>query len=425
MFKINNQDKVGSSLPVITDNYRILHFDEFPILFSGTNKYGNKLIGSFSYEDYDDDSFRYFIVIVSDKQYSDFFKKRISYLNLLNDCQDIFIVDKDINDKIIATYHMAMESIPPEYLPLENSFIPARADISSSLNFAFSLKGKLADLHKALVSDINSVNQRIYSYLEESIDTLKNLALEPIIYSQPSQSGSYRLNFDIEFKQSDQLHLFPVDQSKIADFINEYLNYVSSILPDEADDILKTSSEDSKSFLSLKQSLIEVYNTANIEPPLTISDLLIDNISSSASKLSDVTEYLKANNSFSSLELGNYTPEGNFSTLGLLDEDYSLIVAPKLIQEEILLDTEDVQSDQTPKSYRILVFRINRETGKGGARLYYDEENFHKVFLNISLGDKELSNSVFTKSLNEDKVVDVQGIALKKNGVYKRLDCYL
>ena len=425
MFKINNQDKVASSLPVITENYRILHFDEFPILFSGTNKYGNKLIGSFSYENYDDDSFRYFVVIVSDKQYSDFFKKRISYLSLLNDCQEIFVVDKDINDKIISTYHMAMENIPKEYLPLENSFIPEIAEISSSLNFAFSLKGKLADLHKALVSDINSVNQRIYSYLEESIDTLKNLALEPIIYSQPSQSGSYRLNFDIEFKQSKQLHLFPVDQTKIADFINEYLNYVSNILPDEADDILKTSSEDSKSFLSLKQSLIEVYTSANVEPPLTISDLLIDNISSSASKLSDVTEYLKANNSFSRLELGNYTPEGNFSTLGVLDEDYSSIVAPKLVQEEILLNTEDVQSDSTPQPYRILVFRINRETGKGGARLYYDEENYHKVFLNISLGGKELSNSVFTKSLNEDKVVDVQGIALKKNGVYKRLDCYL
>lgn len=428
MFEISNQNKINSALPVITDNYNILHFDEFPILFSGTNCYGNKLIGSFSYEDYDNDFFRYIVIIVNDKQYSDFFNKRVSYIQLLNDCQEIFVIDRDINDKILLTYHMALSDIPVDYLPLENSYIPEQKALSNSLNFSFSLKGKLADFHKAIVTDVNSINHRIYSYLEESIETLRSFSLEPQIYSQPSQVGSYRLNFDIEFKQNNQqLTLFPISQDRVAEFINEYLNYVANVFPHEEDDVLTISSETSKSFQSLKNSLIDIYKSANLEPSSTISDLLVDNINSSANKLSDVAEFLKTSQSFNGIELGNYSDDGSFSSIGFLDKEYKSLIAPKLLEDEHILASDEIISDESPQDYRILVFRINSETGKGGARLYYDYENedFHKVLLNIDLAGKDLSNSIFTKSLNEDKVVDVKGIATKKNGIFKKLDCYL
>lgn len=428
MFEISNQNKINSALPVITDNYNILHFDEFPILFSGTNCYGNKLIGSFSYEDYDNDFFRYFVIIVNDKQYSDFFNKRVSYIKLLNDCQEIFVIDRDINDKILLTYHMALSDIPIDYLPLENSYIPEQKALSNSLNFSFSLKGKLADFHKAIVTDVNSINQRIYSYLEESIETLRSFSLEPQIYSQPSQVGSYRLNFDIEFKQNNQqLTLFPISQDRVAEFINEYLNYVANVFPHEEDGVLTISSEASKSFQSLKNSLIDIYKSANLEPSSTISDLLVDNINSSANKLSDVAEFLKTSQSFNGIELGNYNDDGSFSSIGFLDKEYKSLIAQKLLEDEHILVSDEIISDESPQDYRILVFRINSETGKGGARLYsdYENEDFHKVLLNIDLAGKDLSNSIFTKSLNEDKVVDVKGIATRKNGVFKKLDCYL
>lgn len=85
----------------------------------------------------------------------------------------------------------------------------------------------------------------------------------------------------------------------------------------------------------------------------------------------------------------------------------------------------DVQSDETQQSYRILVYSLNRETGNGRARLYFEEENFYRTILHIHRADNELSNSVFTKSLDEDKVVEVKGIATKINGIYTKLDCYL
>lgn len=424
MFIIDNQYKIKTSLPVIINNYTILHFDEFPILFSGTNKYGNKLLGSLAYED--DDLFRYFIVFLDDKQYSDFINKRKSYLDLIKLNQEIFVVDKDINNVELATFQLPINEIPADYLPHPDSFIPEQK-LSTSLNFGFSLKGKLADFHKALVSDINSVSQRIYSYLEESLEPLNHLAISPVIYSQPSATGSYRLNFDIEFKSVTQLDLFPINQDKINAFINGYLNYIAYGLPKEDDDFLNLFPENSKSFNLLKQSFLDIYEGSGKAAPIsTITDRLIENINNSANKLSEITEYLKTSESFNTIELGNYTEQGDFYTIGLLTDDYKYSISSKLlIEDNLLLEAKDVESDEIQKDYRILVYQLNLFTGKGRARLYYNEEDFHNIILHIQKEDKELSNSIFTKSMDEDKVVDVKGIAIKINGIYKKLDCYL
>ncbi|UOE49656.1 hypothetical protein MTO98_01050 [Mucilaginibacter sp. SMC90] len=426
MFQIDKQRRVTSSFPIISDNYKVLHFDEYPILFSGTNRYSNKLIGSFSYEDYENDYFRYIVIIVDDKQYSDFFNRTKSYLQIINEVDQIYVIDKDINDIVLETYYLPLSEIPLEYLPSADSFIP-KQQLSSSLNFGFSLKGKLADLHKALVSDVSGVSQRIYSYLEESLEALGSLSLSPRIYSQPSVLGSYRLNFDIEFESDRQVSLFPIDQRKLTEFINSFLNYVAYTLPNETDEFLQLYSENSEKFQALRQSLLTVYENSNIRPSSTISDRLIENINNSANKLSEITEYLKINESFNSIEVGSYDNQNDFSSIGILTQDYKSSIQSKLlVQDELLLlGDREVVTDGQQSDYRILVYQLNRYTGKGCARLYYNGEDYSNVRLNIDRGDQELTNSIFTKSLDEDKVVDVKGIATKINGVYKKLECYL
>jgi hypothetical protein len=424
MFDISSQYRISTTLPVIIDNYRLLHFDEYPILFSGTNKYGNKLLCSLSFEE--DDLFRYFTIILDDKQYSDFINKRKSYLELIQMNQEVFVVDKDINNNEIATYQVPLDEVPSDYLPLVNSFIPEQKK-SSSLSFAFSLKGKLADLHKALVADINGVNQRIYSYLEKTVEILTPLKLSPLIFSQPSKVGSYQLNFDIEFEQQTQLEMFPIDQNKVSEFINEYLNYIAYGLPTEDEDFLNAPLDTSGNFQKLKSTLLNVYNGTGKEPPkTTFNERLIENIQNSATKLSEVTEYLKSNKSFDKIELGHYNEQGSFSTIGLLTDDYKASIDSKLYSEdELLLENASAESDETQQDYRILIYSLNKESGNGRARLYLHDEEYQKIILHVHRGENELSNSVFTNSLDEDKVVDVKGIATRINGVYKKLDCYL
>jgi len=426
MFNVNLENAINSDLPVITDNYRILHFDEYPILFTGTNKYGNKLLGSFVNEDEDNDLFRYFVIILDDKQFSNYFNKLVSYRDLILNVNEVFIIDRDINDDVVKKYLVPLQYLPQDYLPLSNSFIPDIHLVSNALSFSFSLKGKLADLHKALVNDINNINLKIYNYLEESLHALSMFNVSPKVYSQPSQLGSYRLNFDIEFQKESQESLFAIDKQKVAKFINGYLNYVAYAFPNEENGFLANEPENSKQFLALKNSFEDIVTSAQLTPISTTSDILVDSINSSAEKLSDVTEYLKSNNSFTSIEVGRINDNGIFSAIGYLATDYKDAIEFKLLPNEEVFVDDEITSDETPQPYRILVFRINSETGKGGARLYYDEtEDYYKIQLNIYKNDGDLSNSIFTKSLNENKVVDVTGIGTIINGVYKKLDCYL
>lgn len=426
MFEIDLKYKMDSDLPVITDNYEILHFDEHPILFTGTNRFGNKLLGSFSYEDEETDLFRYFVVMLDNKQFSSFYNKMVSYRDLILASKEVFIIDKNINEKVISKFLVPASYIPDDYLPLSSSFIPEGKVISKSLNFTFSLKGKLADLHKALVNDLNIVNQKIHSYLQESLDALSIFNLNPKVYAQPSQPGSYRLNFDVEFKQEPQTSLFPVNEVKVSEFINRYLNYIAYTFPNESDGFLEKYTSHSKDFNLLKDSFEDIFKSSGLESRSTVSDILIDNINNTAEKLSEVTEFLKDNDSFNTIEVGKIDDSGSFTTIGYLIDDYKVSIKSKLLPDEELVSTDNVIEDETPASYRILVFRINLETGKGGARLYFDDsENFHKIKLNIHKEDNNLSNSLFTKSINENKVVNVNGVATKINGVYKNLDCYI
>lgn len=425
MLNLNSNRLTNSELAVITDNYTVLHFDEYPILFTGTNKYGNNIIGSFCDEDDENDSLIYFNIIVSNKDFSDFYKKKISYRNLILKTNEIFIVEKNYSNKLLKSYFVPITELPSDYIPLENSYIPNKYAVAESLNYSFSLKGKLADLHKGLVNDINSINSKIYDYLNEGLQALNVFGITPKVFSQPSHLGSYRLNFDIDFLPSSQLKFFEVDTQKVTEFVNLYLNYISQTLPHSKDSFLISHVEESNEFSMIKKSFDNIYYSSNQEPPSTVPDILIDGISNVAEKLSDVSEFMRSNESFNSIEIGMINNQGQFLSNGTIESNYKSLIESKIL-DSYVTDEIKVISDETPKDYRILVFGINSESGKGLARLYTDSsENFHKVRLSVNRNDKDLTHTVFTESLNEDKVVNVKGIATQINGVYKKLECYL
>lgn len=426
MLNLISTQLVNSELPVITDNYTVLHFDEYPILFTGINKFGNKIIGSFCDEDDENDTLIYFTIIISDDDFSDFYRKKISYRQLILNSSEIFILEKNYNNKILKSYFVPLSEIPVDYIPLESSYIPDKYVVAESLNYSFSLKGKLADLHKGFVNDINSINSKIYDYLNEGLQTLSIFGIIPKIFSQPSHIGSYRLNFDIDFIPNPQLSFFEVDRDKVTEFINLYLAYISQTLPYEQDGFLNNHAEGSEVFPIIENSFKEIFYSSHQEPVSTVSDILIDGINNVAEKLSEVSEFMKSNDSFNSIEVGIVDKRGQFLSNGSIDSNYKSIVNTKLLSIDTIHKETKVVSDETPQNYRILVFRINSETGKGGARLYIDSsEKYYKILLTVHTNKKDLANSIFTESLYEDKVVDVLGIATTIDGIYKKIDCYL
>lgn len=416
----------NSELPVITSNYKILHFDEYPILFTGTNNFGNKIIGSFCDEDDDRDSLIYFSIIVNDQDYSNFYKKKISYRDLIIKSKEVFVLEKNFNNVMINSYLVSTTDLPSEYIPLKNSYIPEKYVISESLNYSFSLKGKLADLHKGLVDDINSINSKIYDYLNEASKTLTVFGITSRVLSQPSHIGSYRLNFDIDIISNPQLTFFEADRNKVVEFLTLYINYVAYKLPQEEDDFLNSDVDKSDNFSILKNSFYDIFRSSNQEPTVKASDILVDGINNTAEKLSNISEFIKSNESFDTVEIGLIDSKDQFFSNGIIDNNYKYIIESKLLSNEFIQEEREIITDETPKDYRILVFSINSESGKGLARLYADSsEKFSRIRLAVERNDKDLTHTIFTKSLNEDKVVTVSGIATMINGVYKKLECYL
>jgi hypothetical protein len=107
----------------IKDNLSLLHFDEYPILFIGHNDHGNVVVGSFLFED-ENENLKYFHSIVSNVVAINFLNQHISYLEVLKNAVEIYVVTKDYDDKILAFEKVKIDQIDPEILPLPSAFCP-------------------------------------------------------------------------------------------------------------------------------------------------------------------------------------------------------------------------------------------------------------------------------------------------------------
>lgn len=135
-FNLNTKQLIKSDLIEIVSNYKVLHFDDFPILYIGTNKFGNKIIGSHLEEDDDTQKILTLHTILSNKEYHNFMNQKISYLEILQNSNSISIVEKDYGFNIKNAYDFNFASIPTDYLPTADSFCPAsvKADDTTGID---------------------------------------------------------------------------------------------------------------------------------------------------------------------------------------------------------------------------------------------------------------------------------------------------
>lgn len=108
----------------ITTNYEVLHFDEYPILFIGCNAQSEIIIGSFLFEDEDEDTLKYFHSIVAASVAVAFLKGNISYLEVLKKAWSCAIVTKDYNENILNYKIKPFSSLEKSWLPLPTAFCP-------------------------------------------------------------------------------------------------------------------------------------------------------------------------------------------------------------------------------------------------------------------------------------------------------------
>ena len=109
----------------IVNNYAVLHFDEWDILFAGKNAYDEWIVGSLAYDDDEDNVLHHYYLIVSEKSLIRFLKLQISYRTLFQEATTIFKTLRDINENLIEKpLELAFEEINEDSLPSENGFCP-------------------------------------------------------------------------------------------------------------------------------------------------------------------------------------------------------------------------------------------------------------------------------------------------------------
>lgn len=122
--KPNLSNKKPINIMAITDKYQVFHQDDYPILYTGLNYLGDRIIGSFV-EEVEENRIKYFQSIICEKQYDLFLRKQITYLDLLKSGFSILsVVEKDIEGIILSTKYISFSEIEPSELPSENSFCP-------------------------------------------------------------------------------------------------------------------------------------------------------------------------------------------------------------------------------------------------------------------------------------------------------------
>ena len=126
MYNTNNTSIIASEMS-------ILHFDEYPILFVGKNKLGNWIVGSFLFEDYDNDIFKYFHLEISKHDLISFLKREIPYRTLFEKALKIYLLDKSINEAMLNCEEIQLININENWLPLVNSFCPESHERESLL----------------------------------------------------------------------------------------------------------------------------------------------------------------------------------------------------------------------------------------------------------------------------------------------------
>lgn len=139
MFDVSEDKKIYSDIPVIAGNYVELYYDEVPILFTGNNRYGYRIVGSIMCEDEELDIYRYLYVFVNSEEYNELINGEIPYRDLILSRQNIFLIDKNFNEETLKIYCVPPSSIPDNFLPRHNFKLnsiptPARSVTTDALS---------------------------------------------------------------------------------------------------------------------------------------------------------------------------------------------------------------------------------------------------------------------------------------------------
>ncbi len=169
MWQVKNTNSHNTDLPLIVgEPSELLSYDDIPVLYTGVNSLGNRILGSFIRED--GGVQEYFHSIIDHATYASYVNQKINYLTALAKAKAIFVIQRHCDD-VRQVIPVNFADIPQEYLPLESSQCP-EFEASPALTKIEEASGK------TVIKDAEPQTYKIYIY-DLNTDTRTGRALSP------------------------------------------------------------------------------------------------------------------------------------------------------------------------------------------------------------------------------------------------------
>jgi hypothetical protein len=414
MFKIDTNKRSLSNLPLIVDNYEVIHFDDIPYLYYGTNKYGTKIIGSLLFEDEETGNLRYVHSLVDNLTFQNFINQKLAYRSLIEKCNDLFIVDKNINEKPIALYSVTSDLIPVDFLPVSDYYCP-KYNFSIGNDFVLSLHGSIADSHLAFPIELTNIQKNFEKVLNKTLAIFQNLKISPTIKQRAYAPGSFQLRFNLSFDKYNEVF---IKQELLYNSISEILKH---LIPNGTKDMI--SEEEALKFADnddLLQTISETFEKGAI--------IMTDKLKSDTkTKFQEIVNHYKEmssniGNGYKEIELlVEKKNSKDLFPMSLINLETSENL--KRISEFVDSNKHDIQVDEEYKTYKVCIYSLNTETRVGKALIYnqLDKETMDKPAVKIN-GTESLEKTEFTESLHLNKWIDVRAKATLKDGSFSKLN---
>jgi len=414
---INTIDRknINNNISIIVENFEILHFDEEPILFSGSNCLGNIIIGSSVDEDCINKTKQFFHVIVNLETYLDFIKRKISYKKILQN-NTILLINKSFNNSLINTFFIDFTEIPHDHLPAEDSFCP-QCDIVPSFYYDFILHGKDADFHLVSTDRLSQIQEHItellkipFNLLKKQIQTSTNIFISAFSSASAYAPGSFKMRFLVKPEIKDEVRNLFIKEDDFAPLLDDYFNYSFNELSNEIESILNNNIDQSPKFNELINNFHVIIDKSGIPVDSEFNDRMKKELINSVDNLDSISQSLEE--SCSQIEFKN-----NVNTY-IIDENFKRKIEnlTKIIEDY----NKEIVTDDSPKDYIIYIYHLNIKTRKGNA-IVTNDGVMSKPKIKIS-GVKPLELTDFTKSIHENSLIPVKAIAKKINNKIKSLE---
>jgi hypothetical protein len=418
MFEIQPKYIVDTDIPIIVDNYLLIHFDEVPILYTGTNEYGDRIIGSLCAESEDGETFRYFQTIIKNIDFVKFKKNKISYRQLIETAKRIFVIDKDVNEKIINIYNTPIAEIPQDCMPLASVFCP-HSEVIFGSEFTLSLKGQLADAHEALNNQVNIISKNVMQFLTTITDCVKVSGLTPEIHQVAYTPTSFGINFRVKFTSND-LYFNKEAEKALNEYVTKTIDYSINHLSSEARKLKDKDFNDTEFQKMVNVPLENAYQILAHKFDAKSQERLVNNIMKIPFELERMTDQL--GHGFEYLEMKSHnTTDKQESSIGVMDNDFynKLVSATEIIESK-----ENIVTDDVFKNYEIHVYHLNILTRKGNAHIKNKGEDDKEILDSPKIditGEAGLDGSEFIGSMDKGSWITVRAKAKRVNGRYKTL----